>query len=86
MSEQEEIKSIIEVREDFCIKIIHKAAYFLNPREQGRLLNNVDRVADMEFVCELTEKLFSCYSYIHTAKRNRLSNERAAKVVFVSQT
>ena len=31
------------------------------------------------------ERLFSCYSYDHTAKRNRLSNERAAKVVFVSQ-
>ena len=28
LSEQEEIKSNIEVREDFCIKIIHKAAYF----------------------------------------------------------
>ena len=60
MSEQEEIKSVIEVREDFCIKIIHKAAYFLDPREQGRLLNDDDRVASMEFVCELAEKLSSC--------------------------
>ena len=60
MSEQEETKSIIEVREDFCIKIIHKAAYFLDPREQGRLLNDSDRVAAMEFVCELAEKLPSC--------------------------
>ena len=31
------------------------------------------------------ERSFSCYSNVHTAKRNRLSNERAAKVVFVSQ-
>ena len=31
------------------------------------------------------EQSFSCYSYVHTAKRNRLSNERAAKVVYVSQ-
>ena len=159
MSEQEEIKSIIEVREDFCIKIIHKAAYFLDPRELGHLLNDDDRVAAVEFVCELAEKLssckmldvsaskiseecalysakeeffekvllwknvfvispiawwngccgrkklnkitgkflrlpitsaaverpFRCYSNVHTAKRNRLSNERAAKVVFVSQ-
>ena len=58
--EQEEEKSVIEVREDFCIKIIHKAAYFLDPREQGRLLNDDNRVAAMEFVCELAEKLFSC--------------------------
>ena len=160
MSEQEEIKSIIEVKEDFCKKIIHKAAYFLDPREQERLLNDSDRVAAMEFVFELAEKLSSCkmldvsaskiskectlysakegffekvflwknvsalspiawsngycgrkelnkiacknlrlpsasaaversfiyYSNIHTAERNRLSNERAAKVVFVSQT
>ena len=53
LSEQKEIKSTNEVREDFCIKIIHKGAYFLNPREQGRLLNDDDRVAAMEFVCEL---------------------------------
>ena len=32
------------------------------------------------------ERSFSCYSNVHTAKRNRLSNERAAKVIFVSQT
>ena len=31
------------------------------------------------------ERSFSCYSNVHTAKRNRLSNERAAKVVFLSQ-
>ena len=59
LSEQEEIKSFIEVRKDFCIKIIHKAAYFLDSREQRRLLNDDDRVAAMEFVCELAEKLFS---------------------------
>ena len=29
---------------------------------------------------------FSCYSTVYTAKRNRRSNERAEKVVFVSQT
>ena len=48
LSEQEKIKFIIEVREDFCIKIINKAAYFL------------DRVAAIEFVCKLAEKLSSC--------------------------
>ena len=31
------------------------------------------------------ERSFSCYSNVHIAKRNRLSNERAAKVVFASQ-
>ena len=42
--EPEEMKSIIEVREDFCLKIIHKAAYFLDPRGQGRLRNNDERL------------------------------------------
>ena len=60
LAEQEEIKLVIEVREDFCIKIIHKAAYFLDPREQGRLLNDDDRVAAIKFVCEFAEKLSSC--------------------------
>ena len=58
-SEQEEIKSILDAREDFCIKIIHKAAYFLDPREQGHLLNDDDKVAAMEFICGLAEKLSS---------------------------
>ena len=132
---------------------------FFDPREQGCLLNDNDRVAAMEFVSELAEKLssckmldvsaskiaeecalysaierffekvflwtnvsaifpnawwngycgrkktneiarkilrlsatsaaveqsFSCYSNVHTAKRNKPSNERAAKVVFISQ-
>ena len=31
------------------------------------------------------ERLFNCYSNVHTTKRNRLYNERAAKVVFVFQ-
>ena len=30
------------------------------------------------------ERSFICYSNVHTAKRNRLFNKRAAKVVFVS--
>ena len=60
LSEQGEVKSIIEVRKDFCINIIHKAAYFLDPWEQGRLLNDDDDgVAALEFVFELAEKLSS---------------------------
>ena len=31
------------------------------------------------------EQSFSCYSNIHTAKRSRLTNGRASKLVFVSQ-
>ena len=31
------------------------------------------------------ERSFSCYSNVRPAKRNRPSNERAAKIVFVSQ-
>ena len=30
------------------------------------------------------ERSFSCYSNIHSAKRNRLSNDRASKLVYVS--
>ena len=52
--------SMIKVREDFCIKSIHKDAYFLDPREQGRLLNDDDKVAAIKFVCKLAEKLSSC--------------------------
>ena len=37
---------------------MHKAAYFLDPKEQGRLLDD-NRAAAMEFVCEFAEKLFS---------------------------
>ena len=121
---------------DFCIKIIHKAAYFFDPRERGRLLNDevhpkflksarsiqlkkdfskwcfygrmfllFPQLPAVEWYCgrnELNktackiltipatsaavERLFSCNSNVHTVKRNRLSNERAAKAVFVSQT
>ena len=31
------------------------------------------------------ERSFSCYRNIHTAKRNQLTNDRASKLVFVSQ-
>ena len=72
--EQEEVKSIIEVREDFSIKIIHKAAYFLDSWEQRRLLDD-DRVAAMEFVCKLTEKLSSCKMLNISA--SKISEERA---------
>ena len=69
LSEQEEIKSNIELREDFCKKIIHKTAYCLDPRELGRLLYDDDRVAAMEFVCELAEKLSSCKMLIVSASK-----------------
>ena len=46
--------------EDFCIKIIHKAADFLDLWKEERLLNDDDRTAVMEFICELAEKLSFC--------------------------
>ena len=38
LQEQENIATIFAEREEFCIKIIHTAAYFLDPREHGMLL------------------------------------------------
>ena len=141
------------------MKIIHKTADFLDPREHGILLCDEEKVAAMEFICGLAEtfsscelltadsskvyqdcvlyaakdgfyampflwknianicpvswwnsyctnqelskiagrllklllttaaveRSFSCYSNIHTAKRNRLTNDRESKLVFVSQ-
>ena len=156
--EQETIATILDTRENFCIKMIHKSAYFLNPRYHGKLLSDEDKLAAFQFVCELAENFstselldvdslkvqqdcilcaakngvfansflwknvakmspviwwnayfsnqettkmairilrlpattaaaersFSCYSNIHSAKRNRLSNDRASKLVYVS--
>ena len=47
-------------REEFCIKIIHKAAYFLDPREHGMLLCDEEKVAAIEFMCGLAETFSSC--------------------------
>ena len=38
LQEQEKIAIIFADREEFCIKIIHKVAYFLDPHEHGMLL------------------------------------------------
>ena len=159
LQEQEKIATIFAEREEFRIKIIHKAAYFLDPHEHVMLLCDEEKVAAIEFICGLAEtfsscelltvdslkvhqncvlysvkdgfyampflwknianvspvfcwngystnqelskiagrllklpsttagvqRSFSCYSNIHTAKRNRLTNDRASKLVFVSQ-
>ena len=156
--EQETIATILDTRENFCIKMIHKSAYFLDPRYHGELLSDENKLAAIQFVCEPAEKFstselldvdslkvqqdcilyaakngvfansflwknvakmssvawwnayfsnqeitkmairilrlpattaaversFSCYSNIHSAKRNRLSNDRAFKFVYVS--
>ena len=158
LQEQEKIATIFAKRKEFCIKIIHKAVYFLDPREHGMLLCNEEKVAAIEFICGLAESFsfcelltvdslkvyqdrvlysakdgfyampflrknianispvswwngyctnqelskipgrllklpsttaaversFSCYSNIHAAKRNRLTNDRASELVFVS--
>ena len=156
--EQETIATILDTRENFCIKMIYKSAYFLDPRYHGELLSDEGKLAAIQFVCELAEKFstselldvdflkvqqdcilyaakngvfansflwknvakmspvawwnayfsiqevtkmairilrlpattaaversFSCDSNIHGAKRNRLSNDRASKLVNVS--
>ena len=43
------------------------------------------RILRLPAASAAVERSFSCYSNVHTAKQNRLSNERAAKVVYVSQ-
>ena len=159
LQEQEKIATIFAEREEFCIKIILKAAYFLDPREHGMLLCDEEKVAAIEFLCGLAktfssfelltvdsskvhqdcvpysakdgfyalpflwknianispvswwnryctnqelskiadrllklpsttaavERSFSCYSNIYTAKRNRLTIDKASKLVFVFQ-
>ena len=159
LQEQEKIATIFAEREEFCIKIIHKAVYFLDSRDHGMLLCDEKKVAAIECICGLAEtfsscglltvysskvhqdsvlysakdgfyampflwknianispfswwngyctnqelskiadrllkfpsttaaveRSFSCYSNIHTAKCNRLNNDRASKPVFISQ-
>ena len=50
LQEQEKMATISAEREEFCIKIIHKAAYFLDPREHGILLCDEEKVAAIEFI------------------------------------
>ena len=156
--EQIKVDDIFEKRRDFCIHIVHKAAYLLDPRYHGDLLSGDERVDAIEYICKLAENLafcevnvnedkiqenvayycakegfysksflwqnvanisptawwngfcanqelckiaskilnlpsttaaversFSTYANIHTAKRNKLSNDRARKLVFISQ-
>ena len=60
LQEQEKIATIVAEREEFCIKIIHKAAYFLDPREHGVLLCDEEKVAAIEFKCGLAGTFSSC--------------------------
>ena len=54
--ERETIATILDTRENFCIKMIYKSAYFLDPRYHGELLSDEDKLAAIQFVCELAEK------------------------------
>ena len=58
--EQEKIATIFAEREEFCIKIIQKAAYFLDPREHGMLLCDEEKVAAIEFISGRAETFSSC--------------------------
>ena len=60
LQEQEKIVTIFAEREEFCIKIIHKVAYFLDPHEHGILLCDEEKVAAIEFICGLAKTFFSC--------------------------
>ena len=62
MQELEKIATIFAEREEFCIKIIHKAAYFLDPREHGMLLCDEEKVAAIELYAALL-KHFPHVSY-----------------------
>ena len=54
---QETIATILDTRENFLhFKMIHKSAYFLDPRYHGELLSDEDKLAAIQFVCELAEK------------------------------
>ena len=54
--EQETIATILDTRENFCIKMIYKSAYFLDPQYHGKLLSDENKLAAIQFVCELAEK------------------------------
>ena len=60
LQEQEKIATIFAEREEFCIKIIHKAAYFLDPRKHEMLLCDEEKVAAIEFMCGLAKTFSSC--------------------------
>ena len=60
LPEQEKIATIFAEREEFCIKSIYKAAYFLDPREHGMLLCDEEKVAAIEFIRGLAETFSSC--------------------------
>ena len=48
--EQENIATILDTRENFCIKMIHKSAYFLDSRYHGELLSDENKLAAIQFV------------------------------------
>ena len=54
--EQETIATIPDTRENFCIKMMHKSAYFLDHRYHGKLLSDEDKLAAIQFVYELAKK------------------------------
>ena len=60
LQEQKKIATIFAEREEFCIKIIHKAAYFFDLRDHGMLLCNEEKVAAIEFIYSLAETFSSC--------------------------
>ena len=60
LQKQEKIARIFAERKELCIKIIHKAAYYLDPREHGMLLCDEEKVAAIEFICDLPETFSSC--------------------------
>ena len=60
LQEQEKIATIFAEREELCIKIIYKTAYFLDPREHVMLLCDEEKVAAIEFLCGLAEAFSSC--------------------------
>ena len=66
--EQQLVESIFAKRRDFCIQIVHKAAYMLDPRHHGSLLSDDDRVAAIEFICKSAENLAFCGLYINQDK------------------
>ena len=54
--EQETIATILDTRENFCTKMIHKSAYFLDHRYHGEFLSDENKLAAIQFVCELAKK------------------------------
>ena len=82
----------IQLKKDFSKWCFYGRMFLLFPQlpavewycGRNELNKTACKILTIPATSAAVERLFSCNSNVHTAKRSRLSNERAAKAVFVS--